>query len=245
MSVDSRPGFHRRTIEGYFETTSGRGRGPVVDFAVVTVGLKRGLGSWADVAGKEVLDLGCGTGELCWLACAGGATRVVGVNLSKGELDYARTHVDADFVQADLLAHLRETPSDSFDRIYALNVLEHMPTDMVVEVLEEVRRCLRDGGSLIAMVPNATSAFGSMTRYWDITHCNAFTPSSVNQLAALCGFGEVDFREWGPVPHGLLSTVRFALWQVIRGATWARFMIELASNKGGIYTADMLFRLKK
>ncbi len=85
-----------------------------------------------------------------------------------------------------------------------------------------------------------------MTRYWDITHQNAFTPSSFRQLARLVGFGEsVEFRECGPVAHGLVSGIRYVLWQMIRLGIRGYLMIELASGKGGIYTADMQVRLRK
>ena len=113
-------------------------------------------------------------------------------------------------------------------------------------VLEAAFRCLRPGGRLVAMVPNATSPFGGMTRYWDITHYNAFTPSSVLQLSRLVGFGEAaDFRECGPVPYGFVSGVRYALWQMIRLVIKGYLLVELASTKGGLYTSDMLFRLAK
>ena len=96
------------------------------------------------------------------------------------------------------------------------------------------------------MVPNATSPFGGMTRYWDITHQNAFAPSSVRQLARLVGFADdVQFRECGPVPYGVISSIRYGLWQVIRLLIWGYLMVELASSKGGVYTADMMFRLQR
>ncbi|MHB8872443.1 MAG: class I SAM-dependent methyltransferase [Myxococcaceae bacterium] len=235
-----------RVLRSYFETTSAAGIGDgEVDYRTLTAGIRRGLGSWLDVAGRTVLDLGCGTGELCWLAVSLGAERVVGVNLSEGELEFARPHVQATFVLDDILAYLTACPDASVDRIFALNILEHLTKDDLVKVLDQARRCLTDGGHLIAMVPNATSTYGAMTRYWDITHHNAFTPSSVRQLMRLCGFAAVEFREWGPTPHGAVSLVRYGLWQVIRGLTWLRLMVEMASGKGGIYTADMLFRLTK
>lgn len=92
----------------------------------------------------------------------------------------------------------------------------------------------------------SASTFGGMTRYWDITHQNAFTPTSVRQLSRLVGFGEaVEFRECGPIPHGLVSGIRYGLWQTMRLVIRGYLMIELALSKGGIYTADMLFRLTK
>jgi SAM-dependent methyltransferase len=248
MSQEAEPAAsaHARVLQSYFETTSAAGlhEGPV-DYRTASAGIKRGLGDWLDVAGRTVLDLGCGTGELCWLASTLGASQVVGINLSEGELAFARPHVDATFVLADILTYLSSCPDASVDRIFALNILEHLTKDDLVKVLDQTRRCLTEHGHLVAMVPNATSAYGTMTRYWDITHHNAFTPSSVRQLMRLCGFAGAEFREWGPTVHGAVSLVRYGLWQVIRGLTWFRLMVETASGKGGISTADMLFRLTK
>ena len=245
MTMSDSKGAHRRVVENYFETTSQSSDQSEAALEASARGLQRGLDSWLDVAGCEVLDLGSGTGTLCWLAKRHGASRVVGVNLSQGEIEFAEQRVDAEFVNQDILAYLRAAPDASFDRIFALNILEHLDKDTLVAVLEESRRCLRPGGSLVAMVPNAISPFGGMTRYWDITHHNAFTPSSVWQLTRLSGFERAEFREWGPRAHGLKSAVRSLLWQGIRASISARLLIETGSAKGGVYTADMLFRLWK
>ncbi len=237
---------HARVVKDYFASTSQAAVAErSVDYRAMSIGLRRGLGDWLDVRGKKVLDLGCGTGEFSWLAGDQGASEVVGVNLSEEELDFARPHVSATFVCQDILDYLATRPDDSVDRIYALNILEHLPKDNLVAVLEESRRVLRAGSIMVAMVPNATSPFGAMTRYWNITHCLAFTPSSARQLQRLCGFREIEFREWGPRPHGVISIIRFALWQAIRLMIRIRLMVESGSGKGGIYTADMLFRLTK
>lgn len=236
---------HARVVADYFYTTSSVSQSRTVDYAKSTDGLKRGLGDWLDVTDKSVIDLGCGTGELCWLAKHHGARKVIGVNLSKDEIEFARERVQAEFVNQDIVSFLTNCPSESVDRIFALNILEHLGKNELVSLLDEASRCLSDDGSLVAMVPNATSAYGTMTRYWDITHLLAFTPSSVRQLQRLCGFGVVEFREWGPKPHGVVSLIRYALWQMIRGFTWFRLMVETGSSKDGIYTADMLFRLTK
>lgn len=233
-----------RVARQYFETTSAAGVGSA-DYRSATAGLRRGLGPWLEVAGQRVVDLGCGTGGMCWLAREAGAAHVVGVNLSQGEIDFARPHVDAELVRQDILDYLRGRADESVDVVFALNILEHLEKETLVAVLEEARRCLVPGGVLVAMVPNATSAYGGMTRYWDITHCTAFTPSSVTQLMRLAGFARAEFREWGPVPHGLVSALRYAAWQCIRAGTWLRLMIETGGDKGKVYTADMLFRLTK
>jgi len=84
-----------------------------------------------------------------------------------------------------------------------------------------------------------------MTRYWDITHEIAFTPSAFRQIGSLCGFKRLDFRECGPRPHGVVSAIRYVLWQMIRLSIKFRLLVEMASTKGGIYTADMLTRMAK
>jgi SAM-dependent methyltransferase len=238
---------HQRVVEDYFRTTSSVGSArDAVAFQKSVAGLRRRLGPWLDVAGQDVIDLGSGTGELSRAATDAGAASVVGVNLSKEEIEFASGQVDARFVCQDIVVYLEQCPAASVDRIFALNILEHLDKDTLVRVLEVANRVLRPGGSLIAMVPNATSPFGGMTRHWDITHHNAFTPSSIRQLARLVGFGETaEFRECGPVPYGVVSSIRYALWQLIRLMIRGYLMIELASSKGGVYTADMMFRLQK
>jgi 2-polyprenyl-3-methyl-5-hydroxy-6-metoxy-1,4-benzoquinol methylase len=238
---------HRRVVEDYFRTTSAIGSARDAEaFERSIVGLRRRLGSWCEVAGKDVVDLGSGTGELCQLARNSGARSVLCVNMSQEEIDCARQQVDVQFVRQDIAEFLEQYSPASIDRIFALNILEHLDKDTLVRVLEGAFHSLRPGGKLVVMVPNATSPFGGMTRYWDITHQNAFTPSSVRQLSRLVGFGEVvEFRECGPIPHGLVSGIRYGLWQMIRLVIRGYLMIELASGKGGIYTADMMFRLTK
>src|SRR5690606_18421021 len=113
-------------------------------------------------------DLGSGTGETCKLASDDGAASIVGVNLSSDEIEFARTQVAANFVHMDITEYLAECSPSSVDRVFALNILEHLDKDTLVRVMEEVFRVLRDGGQLVVMVPNATSPFSGMTRYWDI-----------------------------------------------------------------------------
>jgi SAM-dependent methyltransferase len=168
-----------------------------------------------------------------------------GVNLCQEELEQARPYVRGELIHSDALEYLRQTQAASLDFVTALNFLEHCSKDMLLSLLRQIRRILRPGGVLVAMVPNAISPFGGLTRHWDITHEWAFVPNNFRQLAELTGFHpDLDFRECGPVPHGAVSAIRYLLWQLIRAGIAARFLIELGSTKGGIYTMDMLVRLR-
>lgn len=228
----------------YYQTTSSAFDNQI-DYSVYAPGLIRALGKWLDVKNKSVLDLGCGTGQLCWVLKASGAKNVIGVNACKEEVDLAGRRVDARFEVRDILDYLSDVQDESIDNIYALNIFEHLEKDYLMSVLTQCARVLRPNGTVTAIVPNATSAYGGMTRYWDITHVLSFTPSSVNQLKSFCGFKLAEFRELGPKPHGIISGARYLLWRTIRLFIMARLLIETASVKGSVYTADFVFRLTK
>lgn len=233
---------------GYYATTARRGHAPSRDhYDACAAQLRRRLRGWlpADLS-APCIDLACGCGELLYMLEQDGFTNTCGVDLCAEELDEARSFIKGELALEDAVAFLRRRPDGSAGFITALNLLEHLKKDSLRDLLIEARRVLRSGGSLVAMVPNALSPFGASTRYWDLTHERAFVPNNFHQLAALAGFSRsVDFRECGPLPHGIKSGVRYLLWQALRGAVAGWYLIETASTRGGIYTMDMLVRLHK
>jgi 2-polyprenyl-3-methyl-5-hydroxy-6-metoxy-1,4-benzoquinol methylase len=233
-------------IKKYYVTTSSRSAAVNKDhYDHALPGLLRRLGPWSPKPGSRVLDLGCGLGEFLYLCQQLGCKELVGVNLCEDEINAARHFVNADFQCMHLLEYLRSS-DQTFDWIGALNILEHLEKDEVLEVLSLVSKRLSPGGVLVAMVPNAISPFGTLTRHWDITHEWAFTPNNFLQLAAITGFDpHVEFRECGPVPYVFVSSIRWLLWQVIRIGIKAYFLIEVADTKGGVYTMDMLVRMRR
>lgn len=98
--------------------------------------------------GRDVLELGCGTGlNTEWLAAR--ALRVVGVDFSEGMLRQAERRVDAanaSFLRHDLSAAL---PFDagSWDVVVFALVLEHMAS--VEGPIAEAARVLRPDGTLV------------------------------------------------------------------------------------------------
>lgn len=103
-----------------------------------------------EVAGRRILDAGCGSGPL-FAALRDRGAIVTGIDASAGMLEQARRRLgaDADLRVADLADPL-PFPDDSFDDVVASLVLHYLrdwgPT------LAELRRVLRTGGRLIASV---------------------------------------------------------------------------------------------
>jgi SAM-dependent methyltransferase len=103
-----------------------------------------------DVAGRRILDAGCGSGPLFAALRDGGAV-VTGFDQSAGMVAQARRRLggDADLRVADLAGPL-PFPGDAFDDVLASLVLHYL--EDWAPTLAELRRVLRTGGRLIASV---------------------------------------------------------------------------------------------
>ncbi len=107
--------------------------------------------------GMTLLEVGMGRGEfLCH--CAKRGARVTGIDYSEASLEIGRKTL-RDVPDADLrCADSRDLPfeDDSFDRVYAGDVLEHMDLEDGVVMLREMVRVARPGGSIfVHTAPNA------------------------------------------------------------------------------------------
>jgi 2-polyprenyl-3-methyl-5-hydroxy-6-metoxy-1,4-benzoquinol methylase len=116
--------------------------------------------------------------------------------------------------QADLNICLECTQSSSVGVVLLMDVIEHLTRAELFDTLDEVFRILKPGGRCIAHVPNAEGLFGMRIRYGDLTHENAFTPKSAQQVFRTIGFEEVICHEDRPVAHNLKSLVRRIIWDV-------------------------------
>ena len=78
--------------------------------------------------GETVLDVGCGTGSLSATLAVTGASKIVGIDPSKGFIEYARTQISDPRVTFDVGdAENLSYPNDSFDRAMDLLVVGFLP----------------------------------------------------------------------------------------------------------------------
>ncbi len=102
--------------------------------------------------GKNVLDAACGTGYGSALL-AETAQAVVGVDVARNAVDYARRHFPApnfQLAQTDCLA--LPFSADRFGLVVAFEIIEHL--DQPETFLTELRRVLDPAGALILSTPN-------------------------------------------------------------------------------------------
>jgi SAM-dependent methyltransferase len=112
-------------------------------------------------ASDRVLDVGCGAGHLLARVPAG---RRVGVDLAHVLLRRARGRLGANVALAQGDAVELPFLSDTFERVYCSEVLEHLPDPPAA--LGEIRRVLKPGGVAVLSVPNESliNAFKTLLR---------------------------------------------------------------------------------
>jgi ubiquinone/menaquinone biosynthesis C-methylase UbiE len=102
--------------------------------------------------GPDVLDLGCGTGNVA-LRLARRGLRVTGVDLSPALLDIARRKTPPDiavrWVQTSAVELIDLFPAESFDTITCVLLLSELSRAEQRETLRQCRVLLRAGGQLI------------------------------------------------------------------------------------------------
>jgi SAM-dependent methyltransferase len=108
---------------------------------------------------RDVLEVGCGTGDLT-CALARTAPHVVAIDLSSPELGLARMRAERYPEMASRIEFIRmnamrlELADASFDFAVSTSMIEHLHPDDVDRHLREVWRVLRPGGRYLVWCPN-------------------------------------------------------------------------------------------
>jgi SAM-dependent methyltransferase len=149
----------------------------------------------------------------------------------------------AKFAEPGVQTHLSSATNmsffkdDSFDVVFASNLVEHLSRPDMILFLAEVRRVLRMDGLLILMQPNFK--YCSTTYFDDYTHIQIFTDASLFDFLEAFGF---KMRKAWPkfMPVNMKSTLRLRLpflHQIVRlylrmpFKPFAGQMLMVAENK--------------
>ena len=123
----------------------------------------------ADISGRDVLEIGCGRGELAChlLSMHGGPRHLVAA-------DFAQSAVRLGHKRASLLPAARPSwlvasmqhiaiAGETFDTIISCETIEHVPDPR--GALHELQRVLRPGGRLLLTTPNYMGPLGAYRGY--------------------------------------------------------------------------------
>ncbi len=187
------------------------------------------------VAGRDVLDAGCGTGHGSWLYRRSGARRVVAVDLDPHGLRTIAAY-DGNLERAVMDVQALALRDRLFDLISCFEVIEHVPSP--TRLLAELRRVARADGLVLISTPNRVNRLGPGQQPWNPEHYREYDLAGLQAellpvfpvVRVLGTYGiprlhEHYLREWSVgqrssrlrsiarrlVPHGTRRMIRAAL----------------------------------
>jgi SAM-dependent methyltransferase len=128
-----------------------------------------------------LLDLGCGWGEFSNNILA---RKKYAMDMNPDAAD--RLNTDVELILQDC-SEPWPLESGSLDVVFTSNFLEHLPHKSSVErTMAEVKRCLKPGGTFIALGPNVRLLPGDYWDFWD--HHVHISDRSLVELLGMNGF---------------------------------------------------------
>ncbi len=159
------------------------------------------MASYVDLfrGATDVLDIGCGRGELLSLLAEAGV-RARGIDLNHEMVERCRER-GLDVTESDALGYLSGLPDGSVGGLIATQVVEHLQPDYLLRVLSAAFDTLRPGSRLVLETINPASwaaFFDSYIR--DLTHMRPVHPDTLRYLVTASGFAEATIDWRSPYP---------------------------------------------
>jgi demethylmenaquinone methyltransferase/2-methoxy-6-polyprenyl-1,4-benzoquinol methylase/phosphoethanolamine N-methyltransferase len=155
--------------------------------------------------GDDVLEVGCGTGEIATRAKVrtGATGTVAGIDPAAEMIAMARQKAAQAGVDVDYrIAAVEALPfaDATFDVVVSSLMLHHLPEELKPRALAEIRRVLKPDGRLVVVdFKQPTSRLGRLAPVW-LLHRTVEEHSSLQKLPALltaAGFSAIESRDTG------------------------------------------------
>ena len=144
-----------------------------------------------------VLDIGCGRGEWLQLVKAEGID-AQGVDRNRVFIEQCRA-AGLNVVENDALIYLRSLPDESLNAVTIFHLVEHLPLETLINVVDEIVRILKRDGLLIIETPNPENLIvGSHTFYVDPTHRNPIPSQTLQFLLEARGLSNLEVLKLRP-----------------------------------------------
>lgn len=190
------------------------------------------------VTGKNMLEVGCGTGYgAAYLSEF--ASSIVAIDIWKEGISYCQ----AKYARAGLgfmLADGIKLPfkDNSFDVVLSFEVIEHIDPKMVSDYLGEIKRVMKKQGAFILSTPNKKLRLLPFQKPWNPEHKREYNHKQLKRLLSkvfemvevygLCGSEEVLSIERNRVKQNALTVyVMGPLYQSLKHVLPSAFLFQL------------------
>jgi SAM-dependent methyltransferase len=137
-----------------------------------------------------IVDLGCGRGEWLDLLRAEGYNPI-GVDINAAMLEQCQAR-GLTVAQADALTYLQSLPDRSAAGVSGFHIVEHLPLEQLVGLIDEAFRVVQPGGFVLFETPNPQNVLvGSFSFYLDPTHRNPIPMEVLRFILRYSGFDQV------------------------------------------------------
>lgn len=187
---------------------------------------------------QRIVELGCGGGELLSALMGRGYNDVIGVDFSPEQVESA-AQLGIAVVAGDAESFLRDLEGPP-GVILAIDLLEHIDLEELLDLVQCSFDRLTTGGLLIARLPNPQSPFGGAVAFGDLTHRTHLAPTAAQQLLRLAGFSEIVVLPCAPAPAGWRRSVRQLLWKGQQRLFRAMFSIESGLDTQTVFSMNFL-----
>jgi SAM-dependent methyltransferase len=148
--------------------------------------------------GHDIVDIGCGRGELLGLLSARG-TRARGVDANPAMVELCRA-AGLEVEHGDAVGYLESQPDDSIGGLVAVQVVEHFAPTYLTRFLETAYHKMRVGAPLVLETINPSCWMAFFETYIrDLTHQRPLHPDTLRYLVQASGFTRVDVQFRRPV----------------------------------------------
>jgi 2-polyprenyl-3-methyl-5-hydroxy-6-metoxy-1,4-benzoquinol methylase len=147
----------------------------------------------------QIVDIGCGRGEMLQVLIEAGYD-VVGLDINQEMIDTCRSK-GLPVLQEDGISFLKRSEDESLRGIFCAQVVEHMLTSEVEEMMQLARRKLITSAVLVVETINPRSLFALGNHFFaDTSHVRPVHPETLRFICEQVGFSKVELVELSEHP---------------------------------------------
>lgn len=152
------------------------------------------------------LDIACGRAEWVQLLQEKNI-EAYGVDLNNSMLKVGKSNGVKNLQKADAFDYLNSCKDSTFDLISAFHLIEHIPYEKLITLLQEIKRVSKPNATILLETPNPDNLLvASKNFYFDPTHLNPLPSDMMKFFLEYLGFVDVQVKFLHPMKEELHLT---------------------------------------